>query len=38
MTGYDGNTIYVHDPGFNISSYDIEDIVTSGIYTYIGPE
>ena len=37
MTGYSGDLIYVHDPGFNIDYYNINDVVQAGSYTYVGP-
>jgi len=36
MTDYTGNTLYVNDPGFSVSSYDLSNVVRAGIYTRSG--
>jgi len=32
MTGHSGNTLHVNDPGFSVSSYNLNDVVAAGVY------
>lgn len=32
MTGYNGNTFYVNDPGFSRTSYEMSEVVKAGAY------
>jgi len=36
MTGHSGNTLSVNDPGFSVSSYNLNDVVKAGVFSKRG--